>query len=59
MRKSAFTNDFMTVLSKVGGFIGISKDFLWIVILLISSLGVLFPHIKSLAKTFSLRNQTQ
>ena len=59
VRKSAFTNDFMTVLSKVGGFIGISKDFLWIVILLISSFGVLFPHIKSLAKTFSLRNQTQ
>ena len=57
--KSAFTNDFMTVLSKVGGFIGISKDFLWIVILFISSLGVLLTHIKLMGKTVPLTNQTQ
>ena len=39
--KSSFQMDEMSLLSKIGGFIGISKNFLWLVIVLISSVGTL------------------
>ena len=44
--KSILTMDFKTLMSKIGGFIGISKNFLWLLVLSISSFGVLKSHIK-------------
>ena len=44
--KSILTMDFKTLMSKIGGFIGISKNFLWLLVLSISSVGVLKSHLK-------------
>lgn len=44
--KSSWTINFKTLLSKIGGFIGLSKNFLWLVILFISSVGALMSHLK-------------
>ena len=44
--KSEITMDFKTMMSKVGGFIGISKNFLWLTILVTSSFGVILSKIK-------------
>ena len=48
--KSSWTIDERTLLSKIGGFIGISKNFLWLIILLISSISVLFSHAQKFDK---------
>ena len=48
--KSSWTIDAKTLLSKIGGFIGISKNFLWLLILLISSISVLFSHVQKYDK---------
>ena len=44
--KSSWTINFKTLLSKIGGFIGLSKNFLWLLILLISSVGALVSHME-------------
>ena len=46
--KSEFTMDFKTMMSKIGGFIGISKNFLWLTILFTSCFGVILSQIKNL-----------
>ena len=44
--KSGFNMDIMDVISKTGSFIGISKNLLWIIILLTSSVSVIISHLK-------------
>ena len=44
--KSMWTIDGTTLISKIGGFIGINKNFLWIITLSISSIGVLISKVK-------------
>ena len=44
--KSALTIDIKTLISNIGGFIGISKNFLWLIIVFISSVGALMSHFK-------------
>ena len=44
--KSSWNIDARTLLSKIGGFIGISKNFLWLILLLMSSITVLISHFK-------------
>ena len=44
--KSMWTIDGTTLISKIGGFIGINKNFLWIITLSISSIGVLMTKLK-------------
>ena len=44
--ESRYTTGFKTLISKIGGFIGISKNFVWLIILLLSSIGVLRSHFK-------------
>ena len=44
--KSSWNIDARTLLSKIGGFIGISKNFLWLILLLMSSITVLISHLK-------------
>ena len=44
--KAYWTNDGVTLLSKIGGSIGISKNLLWLIILLISSVGVIMSRLK-------------
>ena len=44
--KSALTIDIRTLISNIGGFIGISKNFLWLIIVFISSVGALMSHLK-------------
>ena len=46
--KSTLKIDGMTLISKFGGFIGISKNLMWVLIMLISSLGVIFSNLKFL-----------
>ena len=46
--KSTLKIDGMTLISKFGGFIGISKNLMWVLIMLISSLGVIFTNLKFL-----------
>ena len=43
--RSSWKIDSRSLISKIGGFIGISKNFLWLIILFISSAGVLLSHI--------------
>ena len=43
--KSSWQMDEITLLSKIGGFIGISKNFLWLIILLISSTSALISYL--------------
>ena len=43
--RSSWKIDSKSLISKIGGFIGISKNFLWLIILFISSAGVLLSHI--------------
>ena len=38
------TTDAKTLISKIGGFIGISKNFMWLIILLLSSISILLSH---------------
>ena len=45
--KSSWTIDVKTLLSNIGGFIGISKNFLWLIILLISSVGIFISHVEN------------
>ena len=44
--KTSWQMDKITVLSKIGGYIGISKNFLWVLIVIISSAGVFQSYIK-------------
>ena len=44
--RSSFQIDEKTLLSNIGGFIGVGKEFLWLVILLLSSFTVLMSYIK-------------
>ena len=44
--ESKYTTGFKTLISKIGGFIGISKNFLWLMILFLSSIGVLMSQFK-------------
>ena len=44
--KASLTVDGVTLLSNIGGFIGISKNFLWLIILLMSSVGVIMSRFK-------------
>ena len=44
--KSKFILDAKTMMSEIGGFIGISKNFLWVLILFLSSFGILMSHLK-------------
>ena len=44
--KSSWKIDSQTLISKIGGFIGISKNFLWLIILFISLVGVILSHLK-------------
>ena len=44
--KSVLTMDGETLISKIGGFIGISKNFLWLNIMLLSSCGMLISKCK-------------
>ena len=44
--QSKYTTGFKTLISKIGGFIGISKNFMWLIILFLSSIGVLMSHSK-------------
>ena len=45
--KSAWNIGPMSLISKIGGFIGISKNFLWLVIMVFSSVGVLISKLKT------------
>ena len=51
--KSLWTIDGTTLISKIGGFIGINKNFLWIITLSISSIGVLISKSKLNQRQFS------
>ena len=42
--QSKYKTGFISLISKIGGFIGISKNFMWLVILFLSSIGVLMSH---------------
>ena len=44
--KSVLTIDGVTLISKIGGFIGISKNFLWLIIMLLSSCAILISKCK-------------
>ena len=44
--KSAWTIGPLTLISKIGGFIGISKNFLWLIIMVMTSVGVLISKLK-------------
>ena len=46
VRKSSLKLDTMTLLSKIGGYIGLSKNFMWLMILFLSSIGVLVTKFK-------------
>ena len=45
--KSAWAIGPLTLVSKVGGFIGISKNFLWLIIMIVSSLSLLISKMKA------------
>ena len=45
--KSLWALDGITLLSKIGGFIGISKNLSWLIMLLLSSVGVVISHLKT------------
>ena len=45
--KSAWTISSLSLTSKVGGFIGISKNFLWLIIMIASSVGLLISKMKA------------
>ena len=45
--KSSFTMDGWTLISKIGGYIGVNKNFLWLLIFSVSSLGVLKTKLKA------------
>ena len=45
--KSEWTISPLTLISKIGGFIGISKNFLWLIIMIMSSVGLLISKIKA------------
>ena len=44
--KSEFQIGFKSLMANIGGFIGISKDFLWLVILIISPIGLFMSKVK-------------
>ena len=44
--KSSWALDGITLLSKIGGFIGISKNLSWLIILLLSSVGVVLSYLR-------------
>ena len=44
--KSSWKVDALTIISNIGGFIGIGKEFFWLVILILSSLTILMSIIK-------------
>ena len=44
--KSSWKIDETSIISKIGGFIGISKNFLWLLIMVFSSIGALFSRLK-------------
>ena len=44
--KSSWTTTLLTLMSKVGGFVGLCKNFLWLTTILISSISVLMSNIK-------------
>ena len=44
--KSSWKMDVETLLSEIGGFIGLNKNFLWIITVIISSIGVLISNVK-------------
>ena len=43
--KSQWTIDTQTFISKIGGFIGISKNFMWLVIMFMSAVGFLMTKL--------------
>ena len=44
--KSSLTLDAMTLMSKIGGYIGLSKNFMWLIILFLSTVGLLVTKFK-------------
>ena len=44
--KSSLAINTITLLSKIGGFIGINKNFLWLIIFIMSSFSALISHLK-------------
>ena len=44
--KSSWKMDVETLLSEMGGFIGLNKNFLWIITLSLSTMGILCSNIK-------------
>ena len=44
--KSSYQLDVETLMSKIGGYIGISKNFMWLIILFLTSIGSLVSFIK-------------
>ena len=44
--KSLWKMDVETLLSEIGGFIGLNKNFLWILTLSLSTMGIICSHIK-------------
>ena len=44
--KASWKMDVKSLISSVGGFIGVSKDFLWLLIMLLTSVGGLISYIK-------------
>ena len=46
LTKSSWQNDAITIISNIGGIIGISKNFLWLVIMVTSSFGALISFLK-------------
>ena len=45
--QSEFKTGFGGLISKIGGFIGISKNFLWLLILLITSMSIIMSKFKA------------
>ena len=45
--QSSYTMDGWTLISKIGGYIGVNKNFLWLIVFSISSAGVLMSKFKT------------
>ena len=44
--RTEFIIGFITIMSEIGGFIGISKNLLWVIILVLSTIGIFMSNIK-------------
>ena len=54
--QSSYTMDGWTLISKIGGYIGVNKNFLWLIVFSISSAGVLMSKFKTY-KNFKTKTQ--